>query len=136
MKLDILESESERHSVMSNSSRPHGPYSPWNSPGQNTGVGSLSLLQGIFPTQESNQGLLHSRQILYQLSYQGSSPPYLQNHWRWRADSVAISYKGFGYLPIWVSTERLGTDPLRYQETTVLLSQLTQMTELRYRKVK
>ena len=38
---------------------------------KNTGVGSLSLLQGIFPTQESNQGLLHCRQILYQLSYQG-----------------------------------------------------------------
>ena len=44
------------------------------SPGQNTGVGSLSVLQGIFPTQESNQGLLHCRQILYQLSYQGSPP--------------------------------------------------------------
>ena len=39
---------------------------------QNTGVGSLSLLQGIFPIQESNWGLLHCRQILYQLSYQGS----------------------------------------------------------------
>ena len=38
---------------------------------KNTGVGSLSLLQGIFPTQELNQGLLHCRQILYQLSYQG-----------------------------------------------------------------
>ena len=35
-------------------------YDPWNSPGQNTGVGSLSLLKGIFPTQESNPGLLHS----------------------------------------------------------------------------
>jgi len=35
-------------------------------------VGSLSLLQGIFPTQELNQGLLHYRQILYQLSHQGS----------------------------------------------------------------
>ena len=45
---------------------------PWNSPGQNTGVGNLSLLQGIFPTQESNQGILHCRQILYQLSYEGS----------------------------------------------------------------
>ena len=85
--------------------------SPWNSPGQNTGVGSLSLLQGTFPTQglnpvsptlqvdslpaephgkpkntgvgslpllqqifrmqDSNWGLLHSRKILYQLSYQG-----------------------------------------------------------------
>ena len=88
--------------------RPHGLYSPWNSPGRNTGVGSfpspgdlpnpgieprsptlqadslqaepqgkpknpgvgsLSLLQGIFPTQESNQGLLHCRGILYQLSH-------------------------------------------------------------------
>ena len=43
--------------------------SPWNSSGQNTGVGSLSLLQGIFPTQGSNPGLLHSRRILYQLSH-------------------------------------------------------------------
>ena len=57
---------------MSNSLRPHGLYSPWNSPGQNTGVGSLSLLQGIFPTQGSNPGLLHCRQILYQLSHHGS----------------------------------------------------------------
>ena len=40
---------------------------------KNTGVGSLSLLQGIFLTQELNQGLLHCRQILYHLSYQGSS---------------------------------------------------------------
>ena len=42
------------------------------SPGQNTWVGSLSLLQGIFPTQGSNSGLLHCRQILYQLSHKGS----------------------------------------------------------------
>ena len=41
------------------------------SPGKNSGMGSLSLLQGIFPTQESNRGLLHCRQILYQLSYPG-----------------------------------------------------------------
>ena len=47
-------------------------YSPWNSPGQNTGVGSLSLLQGIFPTQRSNPGLPHCRQILYQLNHKGS----------------------------------------------------------------
>ena len=46
--------------------------SPWNSPGQNTGVGSLSLLQGIFPTQGWNPGHLHCRRILYQLSHQGS----------------------------------------------------------------
>ena len=42
---------------MSDSLQPHGLYSPWNSPGQNTGVGSLSLLQGVFPTQGSNPGL-------------------------------------------------------------------------------
>ena len=47
-------------------------YNPWNSPSQNTGVGSLSLLQGIFPTQGSNPGLLHCRWILYQLSHKGS----------------------------------------------------------------
>ena len=64
--------ESESHSVVADSLRPHGLYNPWNSPGQNTGVGSLSLLQGIFLTQESNQGLLHCRWILYQLGYWGS----------------------------------------------------------------
>ena len=47
-------------------------YSPWNPPGQNTGVGSLSVLQGIFPTQGSNPGLLHCSRILYQLSHKGS----------------------------------------------------------------
>ena len=57
---------------MSDSLRPHGLQSPWNSPGQNTGVGGLSLLQGIFPTQASNPGLLHCRWILYQLSHKGS----------------------------------------------------------------
>ena len=110
-------SESESHSVMSTSLQNHGLYSPWNSPGQNTGmvaipfskgfsqprdqtqishiiggslpaepqgkpknngVGSLSLLQEIFPTQESNRGLLHGRRILYQLSYQGSPDSFWQ----------------------------------------------------------
>ena len=52
-------------SIMPNSLPPHGLYSPWNSPGQNTGVGSLSLLQRIFPTQESNWGLLHCRWSLH-----------------------------------------------------------------------
>ena len=46
------------------------------SPGKNTVVGCHALLQGIFPTQGSNPGLLHGRQILYQLSYQGSSKKY------------------------------------------------------------
>ena len=105
------ESESEGHSFMSDSLQPHDLYSPWNSAGQstrvgtfsspgdlpnpgieprsptlqadsfpvepqgkpkNTGVGSLSLFQRIFLTQELNQGLLYGRQILYQLSYLGS----------------------------------------------------------------
>ena len=51
---------------------PCGLCSPWNSPSQNTGMGSLSLLQGIFPTQGSNPGLPQCRQILYQLSHKGS----------------------------------------------------------------
>ena len=48
------------------------PYSPWNSPGQNTGVGRLSFLQGIFLTQRANPGLQHCRWILYQPSHKGS----------------------------------------------------------------
>ena len=59
-------------SVISNSLRPHGLDSPWNFPGQNTGVGRLPLLQGIFPTWGVNTGLLHCRWILYQLSQKGS----------------------------------------------------------------
>ena len=66
------ESKSESHSVVSDSLQPHGLYSPWNSAGQNTGVGSLFLLQGVLPTQGLNPSLLHCRQILDQLSYKGS----------------------------------------------------------------
>ena len=62
----------EIHSVVSDRLWTCGLYSPWNSPGHNTGVGSLSLLQGILPTQESNPCLLHCGQILYQLSHKGS----------------------------------------------------------------
>ena len=68
----MKESESESCSGMFDSATPWTVCSPWNSPGQNTGVNSLSLLQGVFPTQESNPGLPHCRQILYQLSHQGS----------------------------------------------------------------
>ena len=73
LKLSKTLSEwSESCSVVSDSLWPHRLYNPWNSPCQNTGVGSLSLLKGIFPTQGSNPALLHWRQILYQLSYPGS----------------------------------------------------------------
>ena len=74
-------SESGSRSILS--LWPHGLYParllcPLNCPGRNTGVGCLSLLQGIFPTQESNPDLPHCRRILYCLSYQGSPP--LSNH--------------------------------------------------------
>ena len=52
---------------------------PWNSADYNTGVGSYSLLQGIFSTQGSNPGLLHCRQILYHLSHQGNPQYIMQN---------------------------------------------------------
>ena len=64
--------ESEGCSVVSNSLWPHGLYSLWNSPGQNTGEGSLSFLQGIFPTQGLSPDLPHCRWILYQLSHNWS----------------------------------------------------------------
>ena len=64
-------------SVVSNSLWPHGLQPtrllpPWDSPGKTTGVGCHFLLQGIFPTQGLNPGLLHSRQTLLPLSHQGS----------------------------------------------------------------
>ena len=55
---------SESHSVMSNPLLPCGLCSPWNSPGQNTGVDSCSLLQGIFPTRGLNPGLPHYKHKL------------------------------------------------------------------------
>ena len=65
-------------SVVSNSSQPHGLQPsrllhPWDFPGKSTGVGCHFLLQRIFPTQGSNRGLLHSRQMLYRLSHQGAN---------------------------------------------------------------
>ena len=72
LSITLLACESESCSVVSDSLRAHRLYSPCNSPGQITGVGSLSLLQGIFLTQGLNPGLPHCRQILYQLIHQGS----------------------------------------------------------------
>ena len=65
-------SESENYSVVSDSLWPQGLDSPWNSPGQNTGVDSCFLLQGLFPTHGSNPGFSHCRWILYQLSHKRS----------------------------------------------------------------
>ena len=63
-----LEAESESHSVVSDSLRPHALHSPWNSPGKNTGVGKPFPSPGVFP----NPGLLHCEQIPYQLRHKGS----------------------------------------------------------------
>ena len=62
----------ESCSVVSDTLQPCGLLCPWDSPGKNTGVDSHSLLQGIFPSQGSNPGLPHCRQILYCLNHQGS----------------------------------------------------------------
>ena len=93
----------EDHSVMSDYLWPHGLYSPWNSPGQNTGVGSLSLLQGIFPTQGLNPGLPLCRRILYQLSHKGSPrklewvayPFSSRSSWPMNRSGVSCTASGF-----------------------------------------
>ena len=71
-----VKSESKSHSVVSDSLQSHG-NSPWNSLGQNTGMGSLSLLQVFFRTQGSSPGLTHCRWIIYKLSHKGS-PSYVR----------------------------------------------------------
>ena len=80
-------------SVVSDSLRRHRLYSPWNSPSQNTGVGSLSLLQGIIPTQGLNPGFPRCRRILYQLSQgrrregtAGESPLTWRWNWVWNRE--------------------------------------------------
>ena len=70
--INVYYSESEGHSVVSDSLLPHGLCNPWNSPGQNTGVGSCFLPQGIFPAQRLNPGIPYCRQVLYQPSHQES----------------------------------------------------------------
>ena len=87
------DSGSEIHSVMSNSLRSCGLYSSWNSPGQNTGVGSLSFLQGIFPTHKLKWGLLHCSWILYQLSYHKTYSKKMKNFKMMMVDFHAITKK-------------------------------------------
>jgi len=59
--------------IVSDSLQTHGLYSPWNSSGQNTEVGSLSLLQGSSQPRDQTQVYVYCRQIVYQLSHKGSS---------------------------------------------------------------
>ena len=69
-------SEKWSRSVVSDSLRPHGHQAPqWDFLGKSTGVGCHFLLQGIFPTQGSNPGLLHCRQMVYRLSHLGPYSP-------------------------------------------------------------
>ena len=113
------ETESESRSVVSNSLQPHGLSmnysmdSPWNSLGQNTGMSSLSLLQGIFPTQGLNPGLPHYRRILYQLSHKGS-PKILE--WvacsfssgsSWPRNRTGVSCIAGGFFTNWAIREAL-----------------------------
>ena len=102
---------SESCSVMSDSLQPHGLYSPWNSLGQNTGVCSCSLLQGIFPSQGSKPGLPHCRRILYQLSHQGS-PRILKcvvcpssRGSSWPRNQTRVSWIAGGFFTSWATRE-------------------------------
>ena len=81
-------------------------YSPWNSPGKNTEVGSLPLLQGIFPTQGSNPGLPHFEQTLYPLSHQGS-PTNLDSILKnrnitWPTNISWVKAMGFSSSHVWM----------------------------------
>ena len=95
VRLNVHVRSSESRSVMSDSLPSRGLYSPWNSPGQNTGVGSLSLLQGIFPTQGSTPGLPHCRQILYQLSHKRSPLPISRGSSNQRMKSLKEEFPNF-----------------------------------------
>ena len=80
---------------------------------KNSRVGSLSLLQWIFPTQESNRGLLHCRQILHQLSYEGSSAQL--NNSKFYEDTDIISPRTFahpGTLPHILTSPRMPSQTL------------------------
>ena len=109
--------ESESHSVVSNSLQPHGLYSPWNSPGWNTGVASHCHLQGVFPSQGSNPGLPHCKWILYQLSHQGS-PRILEwvaypfpSRSSWPRNQTGVSCIAGGFFTNWAIRE---AQPNRY----------------------
>ena len=112
-------------SVVSNSGRPHGPepaslLCPWDSPSKNTGVGCHALLQGIFPIQGSNPGLLHCTWIFffYYLIHQGS-PLYIHT-----CTSIPYTYTHIYSAPILIEVETSSLLPLwRKRERAYLLLQ-------------
>ena len=93
--------------------QPHVLYTAWNSPCPNTGVGSHSLLQEIFPTQWSNPGLPHCRWTLYQLSHQGSPGilewviyPFSRGS-SWPRNWTGVSCIAGGFFTSWPTREAL-----------------------------
>ena len=116
-------------SVLSNSLRPYGLQPPGSSvrgdsPGRKTGVGSCFLLQEIFPTQGLNPGLLQCRQILYQLSHQGS-PRILE--WRaypfsrassWPRNQTGVSCIAGRFFTVWATREAQTPRYLMAKKTT------------------
>ena len=100
--------ESESRSVVSDSMRPHGLYSPWNPPGQNTGVGSLSLLQWIFPTQRSRESRIAGGFFTgWDIREAQGHPMWTSTHWksprclqRLRAEEGIRGWEGWMALPM------------------------------------
>ena len=84
--------------------QPRGLFSPWKSPGQNPGVGSLSLLQGIFPIQGLNPGLLHCRQILLPAEPQGS-PEWLVSSYPLLHQAEPLAFANGLTLKLWKPKE-------------------------------
>ena len=106
--MSLLSREGENRSVVSDSLQPHGPYSPWNSQARILEWVAFPFIQGIVPTQGSNPGLPHCRQILYQLSHKGSPlsreegskvPRFLIVNTRVAGDSVNYDGIYFGLYP-------------------------------------
>ena len=117
---------------MSDSLQPHGLHnSSWNSSGQNTGVGSRSLFQGIFPTQGLNPGLPHCKQILYQLSHQGSpgipecvAYPCSRGS-SWPRNRIGVSCIAGSFFTSWATREALYYSYFTTKNLAVLLSKLS-----------
>ena len=114
---------------MSDSLWPHGLYSPWNSPGQNTGVGGRSLFQGIFPTQGLNAGLLHCRWFLYQLSHKGSprilewvACPFTTNRSSPSRNPTRVSSIAGGFFINWTIREALWGNWIIYNFPTIIIN--------------
>ena len=121
---------------LSDSLRPHGLHSPWNSPGQNTGAGSHFLLQGIFPTRDRTQ-VSHRAGRLFQLSHQGSprmlewvAYPFSRGS-SWPRDPTEVSCVAGRFFTRWATREVLYLTVTHWktQRRNILLkAQLTHKT--------